>query len=56
MKTKPIISLKISELVEISPNPFIAFLFSCMRVNKEVPDDEIWVYYESGETQKFKLL
>lgn len=52
---KPVVQ-KIAKLVEIQTNPDTSFLFSHVRTNKEVPDDEIWVSYKNGKLQKFKLL
>lgn len=47
---------EIAEIDEIRSNPNTKFLLSCMRVNAEVPDDEVWVSYGNGNIQKFRIL
>jgi hypothetical protein len=53
---EPQVMPKIAGIEEIRSNPDTNFLLSCMRVNKEVPENEVWVFYKGGKAQKFRIL
>jgi len=50
---KPEIARERATVIEI--NTGTNFLFKNIRCSKKVPEDEIWIAYDNGKIQKFKI-
>ena len=41
---------------EINANDFTYFINTCLRINENVPNDEVWVIHPDGRKQKFIII